>query len=147
MKIMLAQAENPMFWVIPITVVAGLLVLFIFSIPAIQAKRRGYSFFIWLIAGVLALNPIYLLVVLSTIPHRKRQKMREQFAAELDAKLTSAGLPIAPVVRPVPDRSIGDLATMDPATTASRPILERSLGDEMTRVPEGRSLGDEATRG
>lgn len=136
-----------MIWVIPITIVAGLMVLFVFSIPAIQAKRRGYSFFIWLIAGVLALNPVYLLVVLSTIPHRKRQEMREQFATELDAKLTSVGLPIAPAVRPVSDRSIGDLATMDPATTASRPIRDRSLGDEMTRMPEGQSLGDEATRG
>jgi hypothetical protein len=112
---------------------AGAVMLFFFSIAAIQAKRRGYSFFIWLFAGMLVLNPIYLLVVLGTAPHRKRQQLRLKFSAELDARLVAAGRPMALPIRPVSERSIGDLATMDPATTASKPPSERSLGDEATR--------------
>jgi hypothetical protein len=121
--------------------------LFVFAIPAIQAKRRGYSFLIWLLAGILALNPIYLLVVLSTVPHRKRQKLRATFADELDASLKTAGIPVSvQAARSAIERSLGDFATMDPGTTASRPATERSLGDELTRMPSPRSLGDEKTR-
>jgi hypothetical protein len=119
--------------VVVVALITAAIVLMIFAIPAIQAKRRGYSFFIWLLAGLLVHNPIYLLVVLATAPHRTRQKLRTTFAAELDAKIAAAGVPIPQPVRPVTERSLGDLATIDPATTASRPPSERSLGDEETR--------------
>src|SRR4051812_21311714 len=83
--------------------------------PAIQAKRRGYSFFVWLMAGVLVFNPIFILVVLASVPHRKRQRLREQFRGELDVKLAGAGALVdLPGARPAVERSLGDLATRLP---------------------------------
>jgi hypothetical protein len=141
------EKTEAMMWVVPMTIAIVAFLLFVFAIPAIQAKRRGYSFFIWLLAGILALNPIYLLVVLSTVPHRKRQRLRATFAEELDARLKTAGIPMTmQAARPAPGRSLGDLATMDPGSTASRPASGRSLGNELTRMPSPRSLGDEETR-
>jgi hypothetical protein len=119
-------------------------------IPAVQARRRGYSFVIWLLAGVAAFNPVFLMIVLATIPHRKRQQLREQFRRELDAKLAAGGVPaVLPAAPPVPERSLGDLATRLPGASAATdepPVRERSLGDEPTVLPEARSVGDEPTR-
>jgi len=127
--------QEEIIWLIAFGAVAVPIGLLIFSLPAIQAKRRGYSFFVWLIAGLLAYNPIYLLVVLATVPHRKRQRLRAQFANELDAKLAAAGIPaVRPISRPVGERSLGDQPTMDPGSTVSRPAVERSIGDEATRM-------------
>jgi heme exporter protein D len=119
-------------------------------VPAVQAKQRGYSFFVWLAAGVLALNPIFILVVLAALPHRKRQRLREQFRRELDAKLAAAGTPAAIPVRPAAERSLGDQQTILPgasAATEGPPVRERSLGDLPTMSPAARSLGDQPTRG
>ena len=54
-------------------------------------------------------------------------------AAELDGKLTAAGLPVVIAARPIPDRSLGDFATIDPRTTAGKFSDARSIGDEPTR--------------
>jgi hypothetical protein len=130
-----------------VMLVVGLL---FFSNAAKQAKRRGYSFLVWLVAGILVLNPIYLLIVLATVPHRGRQKLREQFRRELDAKLAAGGAPAAlPVARAVTDRSLGDLATRLPGASAATdepPVRERSLGDVPTVLPDVRSVGDEPSR-
>lgn len=120
-------------WPVAIGTIGLVVVLLIFSVPAIQAKRRGYSFIVWFFAGLLVYNPIYLLIVLATIPHRSRQKQRVQFAAELDGKLSAAALPVVMAVRPIPDRSIGDFATIDPRTTAGKFSDAKSIGDEPTR--------------
>ena len=119
-------------------------------VPAVQAKRRGYSLIVWFIAGALVFNPIYLLVILGISPHRKRQQMREQFRRELDAKLAAAGIPAAaPATRPMADRSLGDQPTIPPGTAAATdgpPVPQRSLGDLPTVSPGSRSVGDEPTR-
>jgi hypothetical protein len=122
-------------WIITAAVIAiGLIVAaIIFSVPASQAKRRGYSFLVWFFAGFLVYNPIYLLIVLATVPHRARQRQRGQFAAELDGKLAAAGIPVVKAVRPIPERSLGDFATVDPGTTAGRVSGAQSIGDEPTR--------------
>jgi hypothetical protein len=130
------------FAVIAIGVGVGIL---IFAIPAIQAKRRGYSFFVWLLAGILIYNPIYLLVVLGVVPHRKRQKMREQFRRELNAKLATAA-PATGTTGPIPDRSLGDQPTAPPGLAAASDGPERSIGDAATVMPPARSIGDEMTR-
>jgi hypothetical protein len=122
---------------------AGLLVVFtIFSIPAFQARRRGYSFLVWLLAGLLVFNPIYLLVVLGVLPHRRRQRLREEFSRELDTKLTAVPAETAVAI---PERSVGDQPTSLPGqAVATTP--PRSVGDAATAFPPARSLGDEATR-
>ncbi len=126
---------------IGITIAIGVL-----CAPAVQARRRGYSFFVWLAAGILAGNPLFLLVVLGGCPHRKRQALRDQFRTELDAKLEGATAPIARLTGAVRDVSIGDAMTADPQTTGGRPVRDVSLGDVPTFLPDGRSLGDEPTR-
>lgn len=123
--------NNNLALMIPILIGALAVMAFVLSIAAVQAKRRGYSFIVWLLAGLFVLNPIYLLVVLATVPHRKRQALRLQFATELDGKLARARPGVAPTFQPVPENSIGDLATLDPRTTAGHG--SRSLGDEETR--------------
>lgn len=61
--------------------------LALIALTSYQAYRRGYNPIVWGIAAILALNPIFLLVVLAVAPHRSRVRLRDQFAAELDAKL------------------------------------------------------------
>jgi hypothetical protein len=106
-------------------------------LPAWQAYRRGYSFFAWLLVGMVAFNPIFLLIVLASVPHRKRQQLREEFRLDLDAKLAAAGTPaVSSVTRSVTDRSVGDKQTILPgasAATEGPPVRERSLGDQPTR--------------
>jgi heme exporter protein D len=131
-------------WLLPVFLIFTVS-LVVFCIPAVQAKRRGYSFFVWLAAGQLVLNPIYLLVVLGIAPHRRRQQLREQFRQELDAKI-AAGMPaVVAAVRPVPDRSVGDQPTVMPGRVAATDVQAGSVGDAATVMPPHRSLGDEAT--
>jgi hypothetical protein len=127
--------------------IGGAFALGMLCAPAVQARRRGYSFFVWLGAGILANNPLFLLVVLGGCPHRKRQALRETYRAELDAKLEGVTGPMALSAGVVRDVSVGDAVTADPQTTGGRPARDVSLGDAPTYLPDGRSLGDEPTRG
>jgi hypothetical protein len=88
--------------------------LALISLTAYQAYRRGYNPITWGIAAILALNPIFLLVVLAVSPHRSRVRLRDRFTAELDAKLAAG------------TRSVGagGTAAVDaaaPTATAGRP--------------------------
>src|SRR5262245_1472401 len=65
--------------------------LALIALTSYQAYRRGYNPIAWGIAAILALNPIFLLVVLAVAPHRSRVRLRDHFTAELDAKLGSRG--------------------------------------------------------
>jgi hypothetical protein len=106
----------------------GLLLL----IP-LQAKWRGYSFWLWLSAMILTYNPFMILVMMALMPIRSRLVLREKFRAELEQKLVARGL--SPLPDPVTSRPLGDGST------------DRSLGDIQTIMPPSRSLGDEETRG
>jgi len=129
-----------------VLLLAGTLIFGFFYSPAIQAKRRGYSFFVWLVTGILVYNPIYLLVVLGVSPHRKRQRLRERFRRELDAKLGPGAAVSLPAAGLAPDRSLGDQPTIPLATAAATDEPLRSIGEAATVLPQARSLGDEATR-
>jgi hypothetical protein len=138
--------------VLVLSVLIGLIPLaLICLLPAWQAHRRGYSFAVWLLVGMVAFNPIFLLIVLASIPHRKRQQMREAFRHDLDAKLAAAGsTAVRTAARPAFDRSLGDQATVMPGVSAATdgpPVRERSVGDMPTVPPDARSLGDQPTRG
>jgi hypothetical protein len=63
------------------------------ALTAYQAYRRGYNPIVWGIAGILALNPIFFLVVLAVAPHRSRMRLRDRFTSELDTKLTRRAPP------------------------------------------------------
>jgi len=92
-----------------------------------QAKRRGYSFWLWFLANVVTLNPLLVLIVLAVLPDARKMALRRQLLAELEAKLAARPLPAAPAAGPaVPTMSVGDQATVVP------PHL-RSIGDEETR--------------
>jgi hypothetical protein len=129
-------AEN-LWWFVPLMLIILSPLAFLYiSIPW-QARKRGYSFWIWFIACVINLNlPIYLLVLLSLVPNRARKRQRLAFRAELEAKL-------AKITSPVSVRAFGG-PTMPPGSTAT---VDRSLGDMPTIVPRERSLGDDETRG
>jgi hypothetical protein len=116
--------------------------VFVSGLPAYQAYRRGYNGFVWCLAGLLAQNPVFVLVVLAMVPHRSRQQLREQFAQELDTKLAGRNGRAAGAAqsRSVHDRSIGDAATEMPGR-----IDTRSLGDQVTEIP-GRSIGNDQTQ-
>jgi len=103
---------------------------------ALQARQRGYSFIWWFVAQAALLNPVVFLVVLALMPNRRRKKLREQFRAELQAKLAGmSGVRVVPA----------GLAL--PAPAGSTLPADRSLGDVPTILPPERSLGDEETRG
>src|SRR5437763_2193163 len=110
------------------------------SIPvARQAKQRGYRFWVWVPAGALA-TPLYALIILAILPNRAKQRLREQYLREIDEKLAARpDAPAGDAGRPVPERSLGDRPTIDPAA-------QRSLGDVPTVLPRDHSVGDEATR-
>ena len=61
-------------------VLAGSFVLA--AIAAVQARRRGYSFLVWLAGGTLSGNPVLFLVLLALLPDfaRKRLRRRERAA-------------------------------------------------------------------
>jgi hypothetical protein len=86
---------------------------------------------VWLITGLLATNPIYLLIVLAAIPDRAKQRLRNQFRRELDAKLAAMQR------RPSAQATIAKVELEASA---------QSIGDQPTRVPRERSIGDEETR-
>jgi hypothetical protein len=94
---------------------------------AVQALRRGYSFFFWFGAGLLAINPIMPLVLLGLLPDRKRQKWRQQELERLRDRLRK---------RPAPLEARKMAAsTIDSPTPVHVPTpRERSLGDEDTRL-------------
>jgi hypothetical protein len=111
-------------------------VLFIYVSIPLQARKRGYSFWLWFVACVINVAiPIYFLVLLPLLPNRARIRLREKFRAELDAKLATVtgSLPARSFAGPVP-----------PGSTAT---VDRSLGDMPTIVPRERSVGDDETRG
>jgi hypothetical protein len=121
---------------IAIAAVVLLFLALISAIVAYQARQRGYHFFPWLMAGILA-NPIFFLVLLAIMPDRARKARRRRYLAELESNLAARPKvrPTAPAtvsprggesVAVTPERSIGDLPTVEPP--------DRSLGDEETHV-------------
>jgi hypothetical protein len=157
-------------WVIWVMVLVmfflGSLVLWgILGVP-IQAARRGQGFIGWFLLQCVSLNPLYPMILVAMLPNRSRDRMRRQFASEIDQLLeeTGADLPVLsrdeqshrpdrsigdaptaasigdmPTGDPVRQRSIGDMPTRDP--------VERSIGDMPTRDPAERSIGEDETRG
>lgn len=103
---------------------------------ALQAKRRGYSFWLWLMMAFVAFNPVFFLVLLAILPNRMKQRRRELLRAALDDKLAALG-----DQRPRRDSSVSF-----PGSPASSTLRgERSLGDLPTMASPERSLGDVET--
>jgi hypothetical protein len=93
-----------------------------------QAKRRGYSFWLWFLANFVTLNPLLVLIVLAVLPDARKMALRRKLLAELEAKLAARSRPeAAEPATAVPAYSVGDQVTVLP------PHL-RSLGDEETRA-------------
>ena len=110
--------------------VLGLVAVFalVAGYVARQARRRGYSFWLWFFANFVTLNPLLVLIVLAVLPDARKMALRQTLLAELEAKL--AARPPASTPRPgtaVPAVSVGD------QTTAVPPQLP-SVGDEETRA-------------
>jgi hypothetical protein len=105
--------------------------LALIALPSYQAYRRGYNPIVWGIAAILALNPIFLLVVLVLAPHRSRLRLRHRFIAELDAKLAR---------RAPPARPAGTLAVDATAPTATGSRQPGSPGGRPTDVSATRSI-------
>ena len=91
---------------------------------AVQARRRGYSLWVWLVAG-LAGNPIFFLILLGVLPDFARKRLRVTEMEDLESRLNGK-------------------ATKESAEPAAADV-QRSLGDQPTYLPE-RSLGDIETR-
>jgi hypothetical protein len=113
-------AVSPAGWVVlgVITVCLGTVGLAIVVTVPRQAYRRGHGFWSWLFYQLVGLNPIYPLLLLAVLPNRARMRLREQFAAELDAKLLAARPPAAATVA-FPGGSVGDAVTADGPPTSS----------------------------
>jgi hypothetical protein len=109
------------------------------AIVAYQAARRGYSFVIWLLAGLLG-NPIFFLMLLAIMPDFARKARRRKEMADLEAKLAAKPKGLPPPRETTPNMPLAE----KPTGTFSR---ERSLGDQPTVPPREHSLGDDETRG
>jgi hypothetical protein len=128
--------ESFFVWVLLFGPAAVVVIALYVAVPW-QARRRGYSFWLWLIAGLVALSqPVTFLVLLALMPNRARKRLREKFRAELEAKL--AARPASAVTTP---------AMATPVPAGSTAITGRSLGDLPTVAPREHSIGDEETRG
>jgi hypothetical protein len=101
------------------------------AILAFQAHRRGFNFVVWMLAGLLAVNPLFPLVLLGILPSRARRTQRAAALNELERCLRdkqSARPPSSP--GPVV-REAERIADVPPSTIAEMP--QRSVGDEVTR--------------
>ena len=98
----------------------------LFAYVAWQARRRGYSFWLWLLACVVSLNPLLILVVLAMLPDARKKRLREEEMEALQAKI--AALPALDLdgEAVVPAGLLGDQST-------AAPSRYRSIGDEETR--------------
>jgi hypothetical protein len=103
----------------------AILAALVFGVPR-QARRRGHGFWSWFVLQILATNPVYPLVLVAMLPDRAKGRLREQYAAELDAKLQrpTSGVSAKDTLTLVPDKSVGDLPTLAPP--------DRSIGDAPT---------------
>jgi hypothetical protein len=123
--------------IITILFVSLLFVLFalaFIALTAYQAYRRGYNPVVWGIAGILALNPIFLLVVLAVSPHRSRMRLRDRFADELDAKLARRSSPAgaagtSPVDPGAPTATAGKPPARHPSDLSVIRSIEKRPGD------------------
>jgi hypothetical protein len=98
------------------------LVLGLFVYVAWQARRRGYSFWLWLLAGLASLNPLLILLVLAMPPDAHKKALREAEMRALETRLGAR-----------PPRPAGVAPAASP-------------GDQSTTAPVSRSVGDEETR-
>src|SRR5450755_755607 len=79
---------------------------------ACQARRRGYSFFVWLLACIVSLNPLLILVVLVMLPDARKKALRVNEMKALEAKFAARTPVEAPRrVGAVPAGSLGDQST------------------------------------
>jgi hypothetical protein len=109
-------------------IVMGFVFIALVSLPAYQAYRRGYNPIVWALAGIFAINPIFILVILGMVPHRSRVRLRQQFCDDLDRKLRDVhGEPVGSTP------GVGWRADL------------YSVGDQVTQLPE-QSIGDDQTR-
>jgi hypothetical protein len=124
----------------------GLVLLFFgafAAITAVQARRRGYPFVPWLLAGMLG-NPIFLLVMLGVMPDFRRRQLRQKETEDLKRRLARQ-----PQQRRRPPRGEQAASPKAGRVRPDRAAIDRSIGDEVTRdvpPPVDRSLGDEETR-
>jgi heme exporter protein D len=91
-----------------------------------QARRRGYSFWVWLLASVVSLNPLLILILLAMLPDARKKRLREEEMEALQEKI--AALPVV---------ELGGDAV----------VPAGSLGEQSTAAARLRSVGDEETRG
>lgn len=106
-------------------IVMGVIYIIIPFVVARQAKRRGYSFWVWFVAAFVG-NSIILLILLGVMPDQARKRRRKKEMADLETRLQDAvGQVVA--IEPPRDifRSVGDGPTVLPA---------RSMGDDETRL-------------
>jgi hypothetical protein len=122
----LRSADGLILTVIGVGFLTAAGVALLLAVPR-QAYQRGHGFLSWFVLQIVAANPLYPLILLATLPNRARARLREEFARELDRKLSRAG-------RPAPDR-----------TDAAVPGVG-TVGDLPTTAPPAGSIGDEATR-
>jgi uncharacterized membrane protein len=116
-----------LFWIlIGVTAIAVVVVLYWLTTVAGQARRRGYSFPVWLLACLVSFNPLLILIVLMLLPDRRRQRLRKKERATLEEKLARAV--------PIPTTVLGEY------------VPRQSLGDRSTAAPPANSLGDEETQ-
>ena len=113
---------------------------------ALQASRRGYSFWSWFLAGFLS-NVILFAILLAMLPDRSLIRRRQEHLELLrkgmqgSRALASNSLLQVPANRPV----VEDMATFLPSQRLS--AFDASLGDQATSNPSwNRSIGDEQTQ-
>jgi len=99
------------------------------GLTSYHAYRRGYNPVVWALAAIIAMNPIFLFVVLALAPHRSRLRLRDKFHAELDAKL--AGRKPTADGRPV-ESDLLETRTAKPHGVEPRPLdaTQTFLGDD-----------------
>jgi hypothetical protein len=110
-----------------LALIGGGIVVAFSCIVAAQARRRGYSHLVWLLACVASLNPLLVLVVLVMLPDARKKALRVKEMGILDAKL--AALP--------PNKLSADAVAVEAG----------SEGDRSTAAPVSRSVGDLETQG
>ena len=112
-------------WALPLVPLPALAAAIALIVP-VHAYRRGHGFVSWLALELVAMNPIYPLILVAILPNKARMRLRAEYARDLDERLRRAGV--------TPTRPASAAGTGSVVDRSTEGLGGPSVGDLPTRL-------------